>query len=136
VDLRFGAVVAGFLLCGGALAQDARPALKGVSSVRIANYNSPSVLLEKRADVNAIVSELGQLRRKPWQRGDAKILCYSTIVLMAGKKRVGEYRLTPQLIVERPVDKGQVVQNLAIDPSDLPQLNQLLSEIQPAKDCS
>lgn len=117
-------------------AQDARPALKNVSSVRIANYNSPSVLLEKRADVSAIVSELGQLRRKPWQRGDAKISCYSTVVLMAGKKRVGEYRVTPQLIVERPVDKGQVVQNLAIDPSDLPQLNQMLTEIQPAKDCS
>lgn len=113
-----------------------RPRLGGVGAVRIANYNAPSVLLERRDLVRAIVEELNQLRRKDWQRGEAKISCYSTVVLTLGKKRVGEFRVTPSAVVERPVDKGQGSWNLAISPADIPTLSKHLSEILPAKDCN
>ena len=112
---------------------DSRPAHGGVSAIRIANYNSPSVVLK---DAGPIVRELNQLRRsKDWRRGEAKISCYSTIVLLRGEKRVGEYRVTPGAIVERPVDKGQGSWSLEILPGDLAELMQRLDEIQPAKDC-
>jgi len=113
-----------------------RPRLGSVSAVRIANYNSPSVLLEGRDQVRAIVDELNQLRRKSWTRSDAKIACYSTVVLMSGKKRAGEFRVTPDLVVERPVEKGQGTHHLAIGAADIPELSRRLAEILPAKDCS
>jgi hypothetical protein len=117
-------------------AQEARPALGGVSAVRIANYNSPSVLLQDRERVNAVVRELNQLRRKAWTRGDAKLACYSTVVLMKGEKqRLGEFRVRPDHVVDRPVDKGQSPHHLSIEPSDIPTLTRLLGEIAPAKDC-
>lgn len=112
---------------------ESRPPHGGVSAIRIANYNSPSVLLR---DAGPIVRELNQLRRsKDWHRGEAKISCYSTIVLLRGEKRVGEYRVTPAAVVERPVEKGQGSWSLEIAEGDLPELRQRLGEIQPAKDC-
>jgi hypothetical protein len=112
-----------------------RPRLANVSSVRIGNYNSPSVLFEGRDQVRAIVEELNQLRRKDWARGDARIACYSTVVLMSGKKRAGEFRVTPDRIVERSVEKGQGTYHVAVSPADLPELGRRLAEILPAKDC-
>jgi len=112
---------------------DSRPPHGGVSAVRIANYNSPSIVLK---DTGPIVRELNQLRRgKDWHRGEAKISCYSTIVLLRGEKRVGEYRVTPTAVVERPVDRGQGSWSVEVVPGDLPELMQRLDEIQPAKDC-
>jgi hypothetical protein len=122
-------------LSAAALAEP-RPRLGGVSAVRIANYNSPSVLLEGRDQVRALVDELNQLRRRSWTRGDARIACYSTVVLMSGKKRAGEFRVTPELVVERPVDKGQAAHHLAISPGDIAELGRRLAEILPAKDCN
>ena len=115
-----------------ALAQ--RPALGGVSSVRIANYNSPSVQVK---DAGSIVRELNQLRRsKDWRRGEAKISCYSTVVFLRGEnKRVAEFRVTPAAVVERPVDKGQGSYSIDVTQADLPELMRHLGEIQPAKDC-
>lgn len=43
-------------------AAEPRPALGGVSAVRIANYGAPSVLIEKRDEVRAILEELNRLR--------------------------------------------------------------------------
>lgn len=124
-----------FVFSAAALAEP-RPRLGGVGAVRIANYNSPSVLLEARDQVRAIVEELNQLRRKDWRRGEATLSCYSTIVLTSGKKRLGEFRVTADAVVERPVAKGQGSWNVAISPADLPTLSKHLAEILPAKDCN
>jgi hypothetical protein len=115
--------------------QEARPALKGVSSIRIANYNQPSTVITSREQLNAIVGELNQLRRKAWGRGDAKIACYATLVLLQGTKRVGEFRVRTDLLVERPVEKAQGTYNLEVSEADAPAIARLLSEIPPAKDC-
>ena len=112
-----------------------RPPLIGVSSIRIANYGAPSVLVERGA-VRSIVDELNRLRRKDWQRADAKLACYSTVVLLQGTKRVGEFRVRPEHVVERPVEKGQSIYSIAIDRDDVPGLSKLLAEIAPAKDCN
>lgn len=125
----------GLVLLSASAAAEQRPALRGVSSVRIANYGAPSVLREGREQVRAIVDELNQLRRKDWSRSDAKVACYSTVVLMSGKKRAGEFRVTADAVVERPVEKGQAIYSVAISPADIPSLSRQLAEILPAKDC-
>jgi hypothetical protein len=125
------------LLALAASAQaEGRPRLAGASAVRIANYNSPSVLLEKRDQVREIVEDLNQLRKRSWSRGEAKVSCYSTIVLTSGKKRVGEFRVAAEAIVERPVEKGAAGYSLPLEASDLPALRRHLAEIMPAKDCN
>jgi len=126
--------LAAFLLAAGAQA-DGRPRLPGASAVRIANYNSPSVLLEKRDEVRSILDDLNQLRKRDWSRTEAKVSCYSTVVLTSGKKRVGEFRVGADAIVERPVDKGAATYSLPLEASDLPALRRHLAEILPAKDC-
>ena len=112
-----------------------RPPLKGVSTIRIANYGAPSVLVE-RGEVRSIVEELNQLRRKDWQRADARLSCYSHVVLFQGTKRVGEFRVTREHAVERPVEKGQSVYSIAIGEADVPGLRKALAAIAPAKDCN
>jgi len=127
--------LAAFVVAAGAQAEG-RPRLAGASAVRIANYNSPSVLLEKRDDVRSIVEDLNQLRKRGWSRSEAKLSCYSTIVLTSGKKRVAEFRVGADAIVERPVEKGAGTYSLALEASDLAALRRHLSEIAPAKDCN
>jgi len=119
----------------GAIAADSRPALRGVSAIRIANYGSPSILLEGRGKVGPIVGELNALRGKSWRGGDTKLSCYSTMVLFSGKQTLGTFRITPEYVVEREGAKGQPIYSLAIDASDIPALSRLLAEIAPAKDC-
>ena len=116
----------------GAIAEP-RPALGGVSAVRIANYGSPSVVIK---DAAPIVRELNQLRRKNWRRGEIKLSCYSTIVFLRGEKRVGEFRVTPAAVVERPVEKGQGSHSIETGPDDLAELHRRLAEILPPKDCT
>jgi hypothetical protein len=116
--------------------QEARSALRGVSSIRIANYNQPSTIINAREQLNAIVGELNQLRRKSWKRGDAKIACYATMVLLQGTRRVGEFRIRTDLLVERPVERGQATYNLDVAEADLPAIASLLAAIPPAKDCN
>ena len=121
------------LLVQGTASAEPRPPHGGVSAVRIANYNSPSVLVK---DAGAIVRELNQLRRaKDWRRGEAPVSCYSTIILLRGEKRIGEYRMTPAAVVERPVAKGQGSYSVEITQGDLPELARRLAEILPAKNC-
>jgi hypothetical protein len=127
--------IAALVLATGVQAEG-RPRLGGASAVRIANYNSPSVLLEKRDDVRSILEDLNQLRKRSWSRGEAKISCYSTIVLTSGKKRVGEFRVAADAIVERPVEKGAAGYSLPLDAADLPALRRHLAGIMPAKDCN
>ena len=121
------------LFAPGASAEP-RPALTGVSSIRIANYGSPSALVG-RDELRPVVEEINRTRRKDWRRGDVKMTCYSTVVLFQGTKRVGEFRVRPDLVVERPVEKGQTSYNLALDGAELPRLAKVLSGILPAKDC-
>jgi hypothetical protein len=123
------------LLAMPALAAGERPALIGVSSIRIANYGSPSVLLEGRDKVGPIIGELNALRRKPWQSGDTKLACYSTLVVMSGKKILGTFRIRPEHIIEREGAKGVPIYSLAIDAGEIPRIGKLLTEIPPAKDC-
>lgn len=130
------AVLACLVLPGGAAAAGQRPALTGVSSIRIANYGSPSVLLEGRDKVGPIIGELNALRRKPWQGGDTRLACYSTLVVMSGKKTLGTFRIRPEHIVEREGAKGVPIFSLAIEEGEIPRLSKLLTEIPPAKDCN
>jgi hypothetical protein len=117
-------------------AADGRPALRDVSSIRVANYGAPSVLLEGRDKVAPIVRELNALRGKAWRVGDAKLACYSTVVLSSGKKTLGTFRITPEQMVEREGAKGLPIYSLDIEPGDIPQLSQLLAEIAPPKGCN
>ncbi len=116
-------------------AADQRTPLRGVSAVRIANYGTPSRVIEGREQIVSIVGELNGLRKKPWQRGDAKLSCYSSVFLLSGKKTLGEFRITAEQVVERPVEKGQSSYNLAIGEADIPGIRKLLAEIPPAKGC-
>ncbi len=130
-----GLLMLGLVVLSAAALAEPRPRFGGVSSVRIANYNAPSVLFETRDQVRPVVDELNELRRKDWKRGDAKVSCYSTVLLMSGKKKTGELRVTADTVVERPVDKGQAAHHVAIDAADIPILRKHLAEILPAKDC-
>ena len=120
------------MLAGADAIAQQRPALRGVTSVRISNYGAPSVLLQKRDEFQDIVEEMNALRGKSWRRGDTALECYSTLVFMSGQKRVGEYRFKPGAVVERPVDKGQSAYTLAFEPADAPRISQRLSAIKPA----
>jgi hypothetical protein len=124
------------LLARPALAADQRAPLRGVSAIRIANYGAPSVLFEGRDKVGPIVSELNSLRGRPWRAGDAKLSCYSTLVVLSGKKTLSTFRIRPEQIVEREGQKGQPIYSLAIDAGEIPRLGKLLTEIPPAKDCN
>jgi len=126
-------LMAAVLLLAGAdaLAQQ-RPALRGVSSVRIANYGAPSLVLNKREEIQDLLDEVNGLRRKEWRRGDTSLNCYSTVVFMSGQKRVAEFRVRPDTVVERPVDKAQSAHTLLINPADIPRLSELLSRAKPA----
>jgi len=135
--VRGFAVLALALLVPGAaaIAQEERPQLKDVSVVRIANYNTPSTVIQDRAQINAIVGELRQLRGKEWRRADAKLSCYATLVLVSGTKTLTLVRVGAEHVVERAPGKGQSTYSLAAGQADLPKIHKLLTEIPPAKDC-
>ena len=121
------------------VAAEPRPQITGVSSVRIANYGAPSTVINDRARIADVVGELNQLRKKDWQRGEAKLSCYSTLILLRGEKKVvGEFRIRPDGMIERPVEKGQSSYSLLITRDDLPKISKLLEGIAPMnhKDCT
>lgn len=138
MEIRAIAVVAVgmVVLCAGAAAADERPQLTGVSSVRVANYGTPSTVINDRGQVNAIVAELRQLRSKAWRRADLKLSCYATLVLVSDTRTVSLFRISPQAVVERSPGKGQSSYSAAIEQSDLPGIDPLLARIPPAKDCN
>jgi len=117
------------------LAQEERPALKDVSMVRIANYNTPSTVIQDRAQVNAIVGELRQLRGREWRRADTKLTCYATLVLVRGEKTLTLFRIGTEHVVERAPGKGQSTHSLAAGAADAPKIHALLAAIPPPKDC-
>ena len=127
------------LLAASAAMAEPRPPLTGVTSFRIANYGAPSTVVNSREQVSAVVGELNLVRKKDWQRGEAKLSCYSTLILLRGEKKVvGEFRIRPDGMVERPVEKGQSSYSLLISPDDLPKIAKLLEGIAPMKhkDCT
>jgi len=128
-------VVAAAIHGASALAQEERPALKDVSTVRIANYNTPSTVIQDRAQLNAIVGELRQLRGKEWRRADTKLSCYATLVLLRGDKTLTLFRVGKEHVVERAPGKGQSTYSLAAGPANAPTIHALLAAIPPPKDC-
>lgn len=130
------AVAAVSFVVQGALATDERPQLAGVSAVRVANYGTPSTVLQDREQVSAIVGELRQLRNKPWRRVDTKLSCYATLVLIGGDRTVSLFRISPEAIVERAPGKGQSTYSIAIDQADVQRIGPLLTKIPPPKDCN
>lgn len=137
--MRFRAVALvalGLVVQGAsATATDQRAPLRDVSVIRVANYGTPSTIIGDRERVAAIVGELGQLRTKAWRRGDAKLSCYATLVLLSGTRTVALFRVAMEQVVERPQEKGKSSYSLAIGPDDLPRISKLLTEIPPAIDC-
>jgi hypothetical protein len=133
----FAAVALAMLVPGAdAIAQEERPQIKDISTVRIANYNQPSTVIHDRAQLNAIVGELRQLRGKDWRRADAKISCYATLVLLSGTKTVTLVRVGAEHVVERSPGKRQSTYSVSAGQADLPGIHKLLTEIPPPKDCS
>jgi hypothetical protein len=136
--MRVAAAIAVIVLLApvtAATAAGERPALRGVTAIRLANYNSPSVLYQSRDQVSPIVSELNTLRRRVWRGGDTRLACYSTLVVLAGKKTLGTFRILPEHMVEREGSRGVPVYSLELQPGDIPLISRLLQEIAPAKDC-
>jgi hypothetical protein len=117
-----------------AAANDRAP-LQGVTAVRAANYGAPSRLVEQRTQVDSIVEELSQLRKRSWRRADAKMRCYATVVLLDGTRPVAMFRVRPDLVVEKPVEKGGSSYSLKVADTDLPVLTKLLGEIPIVKKC-
>ncbi len=115
-------------------ATDDRPPLTGITAVRAANYGAPSVLISERQQVRALVDELIAARQQPWRRGDTKLACYSTVLLLIGEKKVvAMFRVAAGHLVEHPLEKGQSSYSLILGDSDLPGLRKLLGEITPAR---
>lgn len=117
-------------------AAEERPALKDVSTVRIANYGIPSTVIQDREQVRSVVDELRQLRSKAWRRADTKLSCYATLTLLGGTRTVTIFRIRPDFVVERPQGKGQSIYSLAVSQADLPRISALLAAVPPAKDCN
>jgi hypothetical protein len=135
-SLRIAAAALGLLVeVATASAAEPRPILKDVSAIRIANYGSPSTVIEDRSRVNAILGELRQLRAKDWRKADPKLSCYATLVLLRGPRTVALFRIRPELVVERAQEKGQATYSLDTTEADLPKVTALLAAIAPAKDC-
>jgi hypothetical protein len=109
-------------------APNERAPLKGVTAVRAGNYGAPSKWVRQRDEVGPIVEELNELRKKPWRQGDTKMTCYSTVILLAGEKQVALFRMRPDMIVERPAEKGESSWSLRLADTDLPRLRQVLAE--------
>ncbi len=130
------ALAAFALAMPGVATADERPQLAGVSSVRVANYGTPSTVIQDRERLNAIVAELRQLRTRAWRRGDTKLSCYTTLVLLKGDRTMTLFRISPEAVVERPSGKGQSVHSLAVGPGDMPTIGPLLAGITPPKDCN
>ncbi|MGQ0655091.1 MAG: hypothetical protein ACT4P4_22975 [Betaproteobacteria bacterium] len=131
LNARLLPLLAFFLIAGPATAEP-RPPLEGVSAVRIANYGAPSVLLEGRDKVGPVVGELNAMRKRAWQRGDTKLPCYSTLIVMKGKKTVALYRIGAEALVE----KSEATYSLAVPLAEMPRIARLLTEIPLATRCN
>ncbi len=117
-------------------AAELRAPLRGVSSIRLANYGAPSVLVSAKDEVRAMAEELNELRVGPWRRGETRMSCYSTIVFYGGRKTLGTFRLGPDELVEFLLEKGQAsYYSHEVDAASLPVLRKKLGDIAPAKNC-
>ena len=114
-----------------------QPPLSGVTAIRLANYGAPSIPITGRNDVKLVLDELRQQRGKPWRRGDTPQECYSSVILMAGKRTLTVFRVTASAVVERVFVRGQAASySLAVEPEELLKTNALLAEAPPAKGCA
>jgi hypothetical protein len=116
------------------LAQE-RPALKGITGIRVSNYGAPSKLFEGKEEMNEILTELEELRGKRWRTSDLRMRCYASVQLLNGNKPVTVFRVRPEYVVERAQDKAVATYSMQITESDLPKLRKILTEVPPSKDC-
>ncbi len=133
---RLIVVVAIAFFMQGAIAADERPQLAGISTIRIANYGTPSTVIQDREQLSGILGEFRQLRGKAWRRADTRLSCYATLVVVSGTKTVSLFRIGTEAIVERPQGKGQSVYSLEVGPNDMPRIGPLLANLPPPKDCN
>ena len=120
------------VLFAAVAAAEPRPPLEAVSAVRIGNYGAPSVLLEGRDKVGPVVSELNAMRKRSWQRGEPKLPCYSTLIVLKGKKTAAVYRIGADAIVE----KSEGTYSIAVPLAEMPRIAKLLTEIPLATRCN
>ena len=114
-----------------------QPPLSGVTAIRLANYGAPSVPIASREDLKLVLEELRQLRGKSWRRGDTPLECYSSVIVMAGKRTLTVFRVAAGAVVERVFVRGQAASySLAVEPEELLKTNTLLMEAPPAKGCA
>ena len=74
-------------------------------------------------------------RKEHWRKGDTKMRCYATVFLLAANRQVAMFRVRPDQIVERPVEKGEPSYSLKLTDGDLPRLTKLLTEIPAGRKC-
>ena len=120
------------LVVVGHAAADQRPPLTAASAVRVGNYGAPSVTVSGQ-HARQIVGELNALRRKDWRKGEARLSCYATLVILKGARSAGLFRIGPDHVVERTVEKGQSSYSLLLVDADMPEIKKLLAEILPPK---
>lgn len=114
-----------------------QPPLSGVTAVRLANYGAPSVPIASREDLKLVLEELRQLRGKSWRRGDTPLECYSSVIVIAGKRTLTVFRVAAGAVVERVFVRGQAASySLPVEPEELLKTNALLAEAPPAKGCA
>ena len=130
--MRRAAFLIALLFCALAARADPRPPLEGVSALRVANYGAPSVLLEGRDKVNPVVSELNGMRKRSWLRVDTKLRCYSTLIVMKGKKTLAVYRISAEALVE----KSEGTYSLPVPLAEMPHIARVLAEIPLATRCN
>ena len=126
VSLALGVVVFGHA------AVEQRPPLAAASAVRIGNYGAPSVTVSGQK-ARQIVDELNSLRRKDWRKGEARLSCYATLVILKGSRSAGLYRIGQDYVVERTVEKGQPTYSIGLADADMPGIRKLLAETLPPK---
>lgn len=115
----------------GAAAAPADGPLKDVTAIRIGNYGAPSNTVSGK-EVAAVLTELNDMRAKPWRQADTRLTCYSTLTLMNGPKTVAIFRVSTDTLVERPVGKSDLAYSLAVTEAELPTIRQHLAEAAPA----
>lgn len=115
-----------------AVAAPADGPLKDVTAIRIGNYGAPSTQVQARDELGLALKELNELRGRQWRQTDTRLTCYSTLTLMNGPRTVGIYRVTDDVVVERPVGKNDLAYSIAVTEADLPSIRKHLADAAPA----
>jgi hypothetical protein len=58
------------------------------------------------------------------------------VIFLGGKKTLGHFRVRPEALVDRQIEKGQSAYSLDLNAAELPRLGRMLGEIPPARTCT